>query len=239
VQRTTAAGILLGVGLIWVQSTSAAHRQAATGSIEGRVIFDGTPPVPTVVQDGGSQPVLYVDRSGGVRYAVLFLPDWQPGGDRPSGTVVMNQRNFIFQPQVIAIRAGQTVRFTNDDPANHNVRTQDSNPANTFSINMGSGRIEPDTHRFAPTGVGRPLQLSCDIHPWMAAWVYVFDHQNFAVTNADGTFRIDNVPVGRHRIAVRQPSARLTRDLALDVRAGETTRLDVRFTSADIGMPSR
>jgi hypothetical protein len=73
----------------------------------------------------------------------------------------------------------------------------------------------------------------------MAAWVYVFTHDRFAVTTADGSFRISNVPPGRYRIAIRQPSGRLSRDLAVDVRPGETTRLDVRFTPADVGMPVR
>jgi hypothetical protein len=40
-------------------------------------------------------------------------------------------------------------------------------------------------------------------------------------------------------VAVRQPSGPLARDLAIDVRAGAATRLDVRFTDADLGMPAR
>jgi hypothetical protein len=44
--------------------------------IEGRITFGGTPPPPTIViQDGGSQQVLYVDRSEGLRCAVVFLAD--------------------------------------------------------------------------------------------------------------------------------------------------------------------
>jgi plastocyanin len=233
-------GIVAALGLVRVQPAPIAQGQAATGTIEGRVTFDGTPPPPTIgIQDGGSQQVLYVDRSGGLRYAVVFLPDARPGGSSVPATAVMNQRNHIFEPQVLAVRGGQTVRFTNDDPANHNVRAQDSSAANTFSIQTASGSVGPDTHRFMATPAGRPLELSCDIHPWMAAWVYVFDHDQFAVTTADGRFRIDNVPAGRYRIAVRQPSGRLARDVAVDVRADVTSRLDVRFTPADVGMPTR
>jgi plastocyanin len=233
-------GSLLALGSSVAQRAPAAGTHAITGSIEGRVTFDGSPPPPAIViQNGGSQPVLYVDRSGGLRDAVVFLPDARPGAAPTAPPATMNQRNFIFEPQVLAVRAGQTVRFTNDDPAAHNVRAQDSNPVNTFSINTASGSVGPDTQVFAPTRADRPLELSCDIHPWMAAWIYVFTHERFAVTEAGGGFRITDVPAGRHRIAVRQPSGRLARDLAVDVRAGETARLDVRFTPADVGMPSR
>lgn len=218
--------------------TAAAGRQEH-GSIEGRITFAGTPPPPTTVaENGGAQPVLYVDRSGGLRHALVYLPDGRVAGPVAAEARV-NQRNFIFQPQVLAVRAGQPVRFTNDDPSNHNVRAQGAGPENTFSINTAPGSVGPASRTFVATPPDRPLQLSCDIHPWMAAWLYVFEHDLFAVTGQDGRYRIDNVPPGRHRIAVRQPSGRLARDLSVEVRAGETTSLDVRFTSADLGMPSR
>jgi plastocyanin len=214
--------------------------QPDAGAVEGRVTFAGTPPAATMLtQDGDSQPVLYLDRSGGLRYAVVYLPDGPRSTTPEPPPASLNQRHFIFEPQVLAVRAGQAVRFTNDDPANHNVRAQDSRSGNTFSINTASGAPGPFEHRFAPTPQGEALGLSCDIHPWMAAWVYVFEHDRFAVTAENGSFLIQNVPAGRHRVVVRQPAGRLARDLTLDVRAGETARLDVRFTASDIGAPGR
>jgi hypothetical protein len=85
----------------------------------------------------------------------------------------------------------------------------------------------------------RPVRLSCDIHPWMAAWVYAFEHDQFAATDADGRFRIDRVPAGRHRVAVHQPGGGLQRDVGVEVRASEIARLDVRFTPTDVHLRSR
>jgi plastocyanin len=183
--------------------------------------------------------VLHVDRSGGVRYAVVFLPDAPPGARPAEAEATMDQRGFVFVPQVLAVRAGQLVRFTSADSANHNVRSQRASAANTFSIHTAPGSVGPASHRFARTADALPLLLSCDIHPWMAAWVYVFEHDSFAVTGADGRFRIDRVPPGRHRLSVRQPSGQLAREVGVDVRPGETTRVDVRFTARDVGMPTR
>lgn len=222
------AGMSVGAG--WASST---------GSLEGRVTFDGPPPAGTFVATSGTtQKVLHVDSSGGLQYAVLYLPDARPGGAVPHAPATLDQRLYIFEPQVLAVRAGQLVRFTNADTASHNVRSRDPNPANAFNIDT-AGAAAGETHRFASMPAGQPIELSCDLHPWMAAWIYVFDHDQFAVTNAGGRFRIDNVPAGRHRLSIRQPSGRLARDLAVDVRAGETTRTEVRFTPADVGMPAR
>jgi hypothetical protein len=150
----------------------------------------------------------------------------------------MNQRRFVFEPQVLAVRAGQLVRFTNDDSANHNVRAADGLAANVFSVNTAAGAA-PAERRFVATPPEQPIALSCDIHPWMAAWMYVFEHGQFGVTDASGAFRIQGVPAGRHRFAVRQPAGRLARNLSVDVTAGQVVKLDVRFTDADIGMPVR
>jgi plastocyanin len=231
--------VLVVASVVLVAAAGFSIRQESIGSIEGRIVFDGTPPAALTVPEGGSQQILHVDRSGGLGYAVVFLPD-APPIQRPvsAAKTKMEQRGFVFDPQVLAVRAGTTVRFTNDDPASHNVRARDANPANTFSIDTASGAVGPSSRRFAATG-GRPLQLSCDIHPWMVAWIYVFAHDFFAVTDSAGVFRIDNVPAGHHAVAIRQPSGRLTRDAAVDVRPGKPVRLDVRFTTADIGMPSR
>jgi len=236
-RRSTAFFVSIASALAAVSVVVETRGPTSSGSIEGRVTFAGTPPPRTVTQDGGSQPVLYVERSGGLRYAVVYLPD-APKSTAPPGTVAtVNQRNFMFEPQVLAIRAGQSVRFTNDDLANHNVRAQDSNPANTFSISTAPRDVGPALHRFESISPERPVQLSCDIHSGMAAWIYAFEHDQFAVTAADGTFRLPTVPAGRYRVAVRQPSGRLARNLAVTVQAGETKWLDVQFASADLDMP--
>lgn len=211
-----------------------------SGTLEGRVTFSGAAPAATVVaESGGSQSVLHLDRLGGLRYAVVYFPDAARSTDAPRATVTLTQHRFVFEPQVLAVRAGQTVRFTNDDPANHNVRSQDSQSTNSFSVMTPPGTTGAAVRRFAPTPQGQALLLTCDIHPWMAAWVYVFEHDLFAVTSADGRFRIEGVPPGRHRIAVRQPSGSLARDVAVDIRPGETARVDVAFNAGDLGMPTR
>lgn len=218
---------------------AATAAQARVSVIEGRVTYEGAPPAPTfVVEAGHTQHVLYVDKSGGLQYAVVFLNHSRVGVTSTT-PAILNQRDFIFEPQVLAVDAGQPVRFTNDDPANHNVRSWDANVANAFSVNTAAGAPAPSPHRFARTSPDRPVVLSCDIHPWMIAWVYAFERHQFAVTDVGGRFRLENVPPGRFRLSVRQPAGRLSRDVMVEVRATGSAWVDVRFKAADLGAAGR
>lgn len=211
----------------------------AAGAIEGRVTFEGTPPAPTFVVEGGrTQHVLYVDKTGGLQYAVVFLdvPGTTPDH---AGPATLNQRDFIFEPQVLAVRAGQPVRFTSEDPAAHNVRSSDTGGPNAFSLNTAAGSPPPMPHRFAATPPDRPIVLSCDIHPWMIAWVYAFERHPFTVTDAQGRFRFERIPTGTNRVHIRQPAGRLSRDVTVEVRPGTASQVEVRFTSTDLGVPIR
>jgi plastocyanin len=212
----------------------------ATGILEGRVRFEGAPPAGVFVPESGlMQHTLHVSSTAGLQYVVVYLPDAPRAGTPPGSAAQVDQRQFVFVPPVIAVREGQPVRFTNSDAANHNVRATDPVAENTFAVDTSAGDASGKVRRFAAPRPARPVRLSCDIHPWMAAWVYAFDHEAFAVTDGDGRFRIASVPSGRHRVALRQPAARLERDLSVDVKPGETTRLEVRFTPTDVGLPTR
>ena len=43
-----------------------------------------------------------------------------------------------------------------------------------------------------------------DVHPWMSAYVQVFDHPYFAVTSKDGSYKIDNIPAGTYEVVAWQ-----------------------------------
>jgi hypothetical protein len=130
------------------------------------------------------------------------------------------------------VREGQAVRFTNEDGANHNVRSNDEDLSNRFSVYTGAGQTQ--TRRFRANRDDRPLVITCDIHPWMIAWIYAFAHPYFAVTDTTGHFRIPGVPAGLHQLSVRQPAGGLERDLRVQVTTGQVAQVNIRFTSQDV-----
>jgi plastocyanin len=223
-----------------ILAPSALGRPAAdgTGTIEGQILYDGDVPRPTIVMEGGrTQQVLYVGQNHGLRYAVIALRAASAIPTRAPDSATLNQSGFVFEPQVLAVREGQPVHFTNEDGANHNVRSEAEDVTNRFSIYTGAGQMQ--TRRFRAHPVERPLVITCDIHPWMIAWIYSFAHPYFAVTDAAGHFQISGVPGGLHQLSVRQPAGGLQRDARVQVAAGQVAHVTIRFTSNDVTRSER
>ena len=130
---------------------------------------------------------------------------------------------------------GEPVVFTNSDPANHNVRATSARPANEFNVFTGTGgKYE---HRFVADAQHRPVRLGCDIHPWMQAWVYVFDHSRFAVTDQRGEFQINSVPPGEYKLVLQQPDVRYIHERRITVSRGQPTKVEVEIRAEQLSQP--
>ena len=203
------------------------------GTIEGVVTFEGEIPRSTVTDDAGMRHelvevdaitrglrhvVAYVTRSDGAR-----LSSAGPAR-RPPAELLMDQVDYAFTPRVLAVQAGEPVTFKNSDPANHNVRASARNATNEFNVFTGvDGKYE---HRFAAEPNYRPVRLGCDIHPWMAAWVFVFDHPFFSVTDERGRFRI-SVPPGDYELHLVQPAITHNERRKVRVTANASAKVQV------------
>ena len=218
-----------------------------TGRISGVVVYQGEIPKQRVADDGGERRMLLeVDRkTRGLRYVVAFLGPAQSATVRTDSAkrvanerlppVVIDQRDHTFVPHLIAVGDQQTVKFTNSDMLNHNVRSATLNSKNEFNIYTGSG-VEYE-HRVHADPKGRPILLTCDIHPWMRAWVYVFDHPYFGVTDKLGKFKIESVVPGKYRLTMTQPDIGYRRTQDVVVSANKTTQLAITIRRQDVKDP--
>jgi plastocyanin len=110
------------------------------------------------------------------------------------GRVVMDQRNETFVPHVLAVMTGTTVDFPNSDAFYHNVFSLSK--AARFDLGRyAAGRSR--SVRFDKPGI---VRVFCDIHSHMNAYILVFSHPFFALTDAEGRYRIENVPSGTYNV---------------------------------------
>jgi len=108
----------------------------------------------------------------------------------------LDQKGALYSPQIIAIQTGQKLIVKNSDPLVHNVHAKPAANPESNQVQMSGGADL--TYTF-----DKPepfLKFQCDVHPWMFAWVSVFDHPYFAVSGADGKFTIKNVPRGKYTL---------------------------------------
>jgi hypothetical protein len=109
-----------------------------------------------------------------------------PVSDTP---LVFDQKNCEFLSPVFAARVGQPVDVRNSDPIGHNTNIAGS----SFNqlIPAGAGTVyKPDSE------TGMPTMVTCNIHPWMKAYCVFRKDGYVAVSSADGTFTIPDLPAG-------------------------------------------
>ena len=113
----------------------------------------------------------------------------------------LDQRNEAFVPHVLAIVAGTTVDFPNNDRTYHNVFSL--SPTKPFDLGRYAvGRSK--AVKFDRPGI---VRVFCDIHSHMSAFILVFAHRHFAVTDDEGRYRLDNVPAGTYTVIAWNESA--------------------------------
>lgn len=212
--------------------------EAKTGTVgvEGVITYDGPLPEPVPVPEAGTvRRLMEVEpKTKGLKDAVVWLEGVprpaRSGDEARTEPVVMDQQNYAFVPHVLAVEAGREVEFRNGDVANHGVTASSLEPQNRFNVVTPQGG--GSRHRFVASKY--PVAIGCPIHAAMAAWVYVFDHPYFAVTDDAGRFRLPPVPPGRYTIQVRHPDGGLRRQQEVVVRPGQPLRLRIEFHGDDL-----
>ena len=149
--------------------------------------------------------------------------------------VLIPERPIQFVPHVVAVRAGATVTFQNVSTRAENVKwtSRDNGefsplvPPNDREFQMKDTRPERS-----------PIQITSSIHPWMTAYVRIFDHPYFAVTDPDGAFEIKYAPKGELRLFIWQETTGYR--TGAEGRFGEPIRVpDGRLDLGEIPLKSK
>jgi hypothetical protein len=174
------------------------------GVVAGRVVFAGEPPrlAPLPVRKnsdvcGEEKPAeaLVVGPGGGVRHAVVYLEGVERG-KRPADLTLDNAK-CLFVPHVAVMAVGGKARIRNADPILHNTHGFEGRQT-VFNIALPTrDQVVDITGRLRKPGV---IEVLCDAHTHMRAWIVVRDNPYVVVTDAEGRFRLTDVPPGRYRL---------------------------------------
>jgi len=140
---------------------------------------------------------------------VVWLEPYNARGAPPPAQAQraeMIQKNKKFSPHILAVQVGTQVDFPNFDPIFHNAFSSFS------GMPFDVGLYPPGTTRSVTFKRDGIVRVFCNIHQTMSAVIVVLKTPWFAVTNAQGAFRIPDVPPGDYRLRVfyeRSPADQL------------------------------
>ena len=203
-----------------------------TGALAGRVTLAGlAPPLASlpVTRDmkvcGTSKPDESLEvKDSGVKNAVVWFTDLPENKDVKPPRQKLDQTSCTFSPHILAAPLGAAVDVVNSDRALHNVRAQEGDLKLMNYAMPIPGHVVPT--RLKKQGI---FKVSCDVHPWMRAWILVLPTAKIAVTDENGAYRIDGVPPGKHKIRIWHERLG-EKDAEVEIAADKTARHDVEYT---------
>lgn len=181
----------------------------ATGSITGKIKFDGAKPnlvkiqmsADAVCMKAHTTPVVdqsvVVNDDGTLQNVFVYVKE---GADKwsyatPTEPVVLDQHGCLYHPHVVGIMVNQPLTIKNSDPTLHNIHPQ---PKINTPFNLAQPMINMQTNKsFDKVEVMIPVK--CDVHRWMESYIAVLNHPFYSVSGADGSYTI-KLPAGTYTI---------------------------------------
>lgn len=132
---------------------------------------------------------------------VVWIEGGSPAGRPASTPPVLNQKDTAFEPRLVVVLAGQTVRILNSDPIYHNVFSLSD--VKRFNVGRRPAGEHVDV-RFEKAG---EVPVFCDIHSGMSATIRVLpaNTRQWVVLDGGGEFRLPDLPAGRYSVHVAAP----------------------------------
>jgi plastocyanin len=162
---------------------------------------------------------------GGVEESVVYIEKLPAGMTVPAPPSVrptLEQRQQAFVPRVLAVQQGTTIEFPNRDPVYHNVFSV--SPTRRFDL----GKYAKGQSRRARFDKAGLVNVYCDIHSDMAAFIYVVPHHVFAHPSVAGRFVLPELPAGAYTLHAWHPD-RGEKSQAVQVPAEGDATVTVRF----------
>lgn len=159
---------------------------------------------PVCMKEAGGKTVfddtVVVNKNGGVENVFIYIKE----GAKPLGAsgakakeVVLDQIGCRYNPHVWGVQVNQTFTIINSDPTLHNVHfLPKDNPS--FNIGMANKGMKVEKKFSHPETM---IRIKCDVHGWMHGYVGVLEHPYFTVTDANGSYKISELPPGDYVIA--------------------------------------
>jgi hypothetical protein len=206
---------------------------SAGGSVVGTIKLDGQPPtdsapikVDTKVCGTKAQPSVEATPKG-LSDVIVWVSGVNTGKPLPiEKRIELSSENCALDPRVQATVVGSTVNVFNDDKTLHNLVFINAASGDTLTKMpfFNEGQVVASEKITKTSDI---IEVRCKQHPWTRAYIAVFDHPYFAVTEKDGSFRIDSLPPGKYTVNVWHEGMKKPTAQQVQVGPGGSARLDL------------
>ena len=200
------------------------------GTLSGTVTYEGTPPAPTKIEvtkdpevcgKEKNAPNLVLGQGNGIANVVVAVQATKGKKlDVPTTNPVFDQKTCEFHPHVLAFPAGSTIDVLNDDGILHNIHT-------TSTVNPSQNQAQPKFKPKIQIKVDKaewPIAVKCDVHGWMSGYWISQEHPYIAVTDANGAFKITDLPPGDYQVELWQEKLG-KKTMPASIKAKEETKV--------------
>lgn len=165
-----------------------------------------------------------VNHEGGLKDAIVLLEGVQGGKPFDVSVPLIEARDCMFQPFMTVVRNGHAVEVVNMDPVMHDIQGYETSLEagarvlfNTPLI-MNAQHWRGDLHAIHNHAPGKSLigpiylnkgrrtfYMQCGFHAYMENWAVAVNNPYYALTDAEGKFKIEHIPPGTYQMVVWHP----------------------------------
>jgi len=199
------------------------------GTISGKISYNGKAPAkktipitkdPKVCGTTRDEDAWVVDSSGGLSNVVVYLQDIQSGKKNADEMKpVLDQQGCHYLPHTSVVPIHAMLQVKSSDPILHNVHSfLNGSTVINFAMPPSKGLVL--TKKLDKAG---GMQLKCDVHNFMRGGIFVAENPYWALTGADGSYEIKDVPPGTYKIATWHEEGGPVVDSVTVASAGKVT----------------
>lgn len=231
--KQMALGLVLALG---VAVPAMAYEVVAVnngGSIKGKVTVAGKAPKNEIIKIdedqkvcGTSQPgyTYEISSKGEVQNAFVVVEDIKKGKAAPKQDMKIENKKCAFVPHVAVAYKGSKYVVKNNDPIFHNTKILLQNGRTVYNLAFPKqGQV-----------ISKPVRklgfmnLKCNVHKWMRAYVYTSAHPYVAITGKDGSFEIKDLPPGKYTLKIWHEGFGEQKK-TVEVTASKVTEITVQY----------
>jgi len=167
---------------------------------------------------------LVVGEGNGIKDVVVWLENVEGGKsiDSLGGEFILDQKVCAYKPHILIVPVNTAVKILNNDKILHNIHTYG---VKNKPVNLAQPRFKKTLRMTFKEP--EKVQVRCDVHGWMSAWIIVVEHAYYTVTNEKGEYSLDGIPQGTYTLKFWQESLG---ERTSEVTIGEEKDIELDYT---------